>query len=139
MKTTGTNYIRKLRGPQLGNRVSRVLVGIFYRKDDHSMLLGKLGELIKQQPEKVLPPHLPDIADDNCTCKEDDFEVFSAYLQLRVCAAEDVLRVSGTCRSANLVDWRTRLKSCAVCCRDFDAEMDNLRSRIWTVVKECSK
>lgn len=76
MKTTGTNDIRKLRGPQLGNRVSRVLVGIFYRKDDHSMLLGKLGELIKQQPEKVLPPHLPDIADDNVRAKRTTLKYF---------------------------------------------------------------
>lgn len=102
---------------------------------DH-MLLGKLRELIRQQPEKFLQfkddcvhiGHLPSALRE---CQE--------YLQLKICSTDDALRVSQTCCDAKLSDWRTRFGLCDSCCHTIFSALGNLRTGMWTVVEESSE
>lgn len=103
--------------------------------EDH-MLLGRLRELIRQQPEKCLQ------FKDDCTDLGHDGVALSEcqeYLQLKICATDDALRVSQACCDAKLSDWRTRYSLCDSCCHTIYSALGDLRTQIWIVVKENSE
>lgn len=103
-------------------------------KEDH-ILLGKLREIIRQQPEKRLDK------DGHCTDRHDRKELHECreYLQFRLRAADDVLRVSQACCNSKLSGWHTRFKLCLSCLGCTHLILSLLRSHLWTVVEECSE